>query len=182
MEGSIHRYRQSPVTHANHEETSTNIRPTRSAIIGDLLHEWLTFGNTNPERNQGAKGPLRERPLLSLLARCEGGFAEAPPCHTQERKLHVKASAKRVQDLDKGDIIGGGDLHIGVNDEILVPVCKPTVRILTLTSHVSQHEVFCHWQSEGGFGTERLAVEEKTIRTPVKTPLTNSAPLEMLAP
>ena len=113
VEGSIHRYRQSPVTHANHEETSTNIRPTRSAIIGDLLHEWLTFGNTNPERNQGAKGPLRERPLLSLLARCEGGFAEAPPCHTQERKLHVKASAKRVQDLDKGDIIGGGDLSVG---------------------------------------------------------------------
>ena len=103
-QGTYYRYRQSPVTHANHEETSTNIRPTRSAIIGDLLHEWLTFGNTNPERNQGAKGPLRERPLLSLLARCEGGFAEAPPCHTQERKLHVKASAKRVQDLDKGDI------------------------------------------------------------------------------
>ena len=34
------------------------------------------------------------------------------------RKLHVKASVKRVQDLDKGDIIGGGDLHIGVDDGI----------------------------------------------------------------
>ena len=33
-----------------------------------------------------------------------------------EIKMHVKASAKRVQDLDKGDIIGGGDLRIGVDD------------------------------------------------------------------
>ena len=37
---------------------------------------------------------------------------EAPPCHIKERKLHVKTSAKRNQDLDKGDIIGGGDLYI----------------------------------------------------------------------
>ena len=34
----------------------------------------------------------------------------------------------------------------------------------------------------GGFRYRTLAVEEKTIRTPVKTPLTNSTPLEMLAP
>ena len=41
---------------------------------------------------------------------------EAPPCHIQERKLHAKTSAKRDQDLDRGDIIGGGDLYIGVDD------------------------------------------------------------------
>ena len=35
---------------------------------------------------------------------------EARPCHIYERNMHVKASAKRVQDLGKGDIIGGGDL------------------------------------------------------------------------
>ena len=36
MEDRIRRYRQSPVTHANHEEMSTNVRPTRSAIINGL--------------------------------------------------------------------------------------------------------------------------------------------------
>ena len=35
---------------------------------------------------------------------------EARPGHIYERNMHVKASAKRVQDLGKGDIIGGGDL------------------------------------------------------------------------
>ena len=49
--------------------------------------------------------------IRSLLAKREGGFVEAPPCHIKERKLHVKTSAKRNQDLDKGDIIAGGDLH-----------------------------------------------------------------------
>ena len=43
-------------------------------------------------------------------------FVKAPPCHI--RKLRVKASAKPVQDPDKADIIGGGDLHIGVDESL----------------------------------------------------------------
>ena len=67
---------------------------------------------------------------------------------------------------------------------ILLPAYKPTVRIPTLTSRVSQREVCCHRQSEEalGFRYTTISVEEKTIRTPVKTPPTNGAPLEMLAP
>ena len=87
------------------------------------LHECWTFGNTT-RTHQGAEDPPRELPSLPgltlrcLFARCDR-FLEAPPCHMLERKLHVKASAKRVQDLEKGDIIGGGDLHIGVDGEII---------------------------------------------------------------
>ena len=44
----------------------------------------------------------------------------------------------------------------------------------------SQHQVCCHWQSEGVLGAERY--RWKTIRNRVKTPPTNSTPLEMLAP
>ena len=59
---------------------------------------------------------------------------EAPPCHI--RKLHAKASAKPVQDLDKADItskeatsmlasdkadiIGGGDLHSDIRFETVM--------------------------------------------------------------
>ena len=67
-----------------------------------------------PRAQPGRKGPLRERPLLSLIYKIS-------PCATRGRfcggtslphikKLHVKASAKRDQDLDRGDIIGGGDI------------------------------------------------------------------------
>ena len=37
VEDRVRRYRQSPITYANHEYTSTNIRSTRPAII-DGLH------------------------------------------------------------------------------------------------------------------------------------------------
>ena len=54
-----------------------------------------------PERfPEATKGPsTRTVPLypvryLYLLAGCEGGFVEAPPCHTYERNfVRVKASA-----------------------------------------------------------------------------------------
>ena len=57
----IRRYRQSPVTHANYKA----VRPTRSAIIEGIHNGWRPR-EYNPERSQGGKGPLRERPLLSL--------------------------------------------------------------------------------------------------------------------
>ena len=83
------------------------------------LHEWLTFANIT-RTHQEIKGPPRERPtLLRLhieisLREMRESFVEAPPCHILRsiRQLHVKASAKRVQDLDEGDIFGGGGLHV----------------------------------------------------------------------
>ena len=60
VEDRIRRYRQSPVTHANHEETSTNVRPTRSAIINGL------HNNRRPgihRAQPGRKGPLRRTTL-----------------------------------------------------------------------------------------------------------------------
>ena len=44
VEDRIRRYRQSPVTHANREDTSTNVRSMRSAII-DGLHNSLNSGD-----------------------------------------------------------------------------------------------------------------------------------------
>ena len=71
-----------------------------------------------PRTSQGAKGPLLtgERPLLSLIYKispCEtrGRFCGGASLPHIRKKTDVKALAKRVQDLDKGDIIAGGDLH-----------------------------------------------------------------------
>ena len=83
------------------------------------LQEWLTFGNTI-RTHPGAEGPPRELPSLPpfhieiSLREMRESFVEAPPCHILRsiRQLHVKASAKRVQDLDEGDIFGGGGLHV----------------------------------------------------------------------
>ena len=36
VEDRVRRYRQSPVTHANHEDTSINVRSMRSSVIGGL--------------------------------------------------------------------------------------------------------------------------------------------------
>ena len=75
MEDRIRRFSQSPVTHANHEDTLTNVRSMRSAI-NDGPSRMLTFGNTT-RTHQRAEGPPRELtslPLLtfrSLFARCE---------------------------------------------------------------------------------------------------------------
>ena len=66
-------------------------------------------------------------PIETSLREMRESFVEAPPCRMYERKLHVKASAKRVQDLDKGDIIGGGDLHIGVDDETCISACLQVI-------------------------------------------------------
>ena len=138
---------------------------------------------------------------------------EAPPCHIQERKLHVKTSAKRDQDLDRGDIIGGGDLYIGVDDlrtrkmgkkksgskscaSAAAGANRPTAAATTTAAATPHHSVASSRSASPGpvsrtqtpgRGTparyRTLEVEEKTIRTPVKTPPTNSTlPLEMLAP
>ena len=60
-------------------------------------------------------------------------FVESPlPCHLIRRRkktaLDFKAPANPVEDHDKADIIGGSDLHIGVdeslnsnNDKIIPP-------------------------------------------------------------
>ena len=75
----------------------------------------------NPSSPGGSKRSSMRTALTRTLFHIEislremrESFVEAPPCHTR-RKLHVKASAKPVQDLDKADIIGGGDLYKQVN-------------------------------------------------------------------
>ena len=78
------------------------------------LHEWLTFGNTPDSGSRGSSTRATLTPTFHIeisLREMRESFVEAPLCHIQDRKLHGKASAKRVQDLDKGDIIGGGELH-----------------------------------------------------------------------
>ena len=115
-----------PVTHmyiyANHEvlKTSTNVRKSPTSFMVSTLvdvRELHDDARTRPG-NKGSSTrttrcshcvPVRS---TSLLARREGGFMEAPPCHTRGKRRSVKASPKAcVQDLDKADIIGGGDLH-----------------------------------------------------------------------
>ena len=79
VEDRVCRFRQSPITHANHEDTLTNVRSTRSAINdGSLI---MVDGREYQTRtSQGVKGHLRERPKLptltytSLLAPSEGGL------------------------------------------------------------------------------------------------------------
>ena len=51
-------------------------------------------------------------------------FVEAPPGQIKERKLHVQGLGQTGQDLNTGDIIGGGDLHVGVGDEM-----EPSARL-----------------------------------------------------
>ena len=78
------------------------------------LHEWLTFGNTPDSGSRGSSTRATLTPTFHIeisLREMRESFVEAPLCDIQDRKLHGKASAKRVQDLDKGDIIGGGELH-----------------------------------------------------------------------
>ena len=73
----------------------------------------------------GAQGPLRERPKLPqiILRKLKSPLARGLRRHlslTHARKnKRVSASANPVQDQDKADITGGGDLHIGVDGEIL---------------------------------------------------------------
>ena len=47
------------------------------------------------------------------LGEMRESFVEIPPCDIRQGKQHVKASAERVQELDKGGTIGGGDFLIG---------------------------------------------------------------------
>ena len=76
------------------------------------------------ERSQGAKGPLREQLLLSLVynispCETEGRFRGGTSLPHKERKLHVKASAKRDQDLEKSDVTGRGEIYIGFDDSVI---------------------------------------------------------------
>ena len=45
-------------------------------------------------------------------------FVKAPPCRMDERTSERRPQPTPVQDQDKADIIGRGDLHYGVDDDI----------------------------------------------------------------
>ena len=49
MEDRVRRYRQSPITNANPEDTLTNVRFTRLAVT-DGPSQWLTFGPWSPNK------------------------------------------------------------------------------------------------------------------------------------
>ena len=56
----IRRYRQSPITQANDEDVSTNVRPVYDTRHHVRSSQWLTFGNTNTPRTlPGVKDPFQ---------------------------------------------------------------------------------------------------------------------------
>ena len=90
------------------------------------LHERLTFGNAT-RTHQGAKGPPQKRPTLPTfhveisLREMRESFVEAPPCHIPGKKKEnrtPKPWSNLPQDLDDTDIIGGSNLHIGIDKSL----------------------------------------------------------------
>ena len=82
VEDRIRRYCQSPVTHANHEETSTNVRSTRSAIYASIdgLHNGWRSGIQTPNA-------AREQMVLYYNDPCSHlpGIYRISPCETRGR-------------------------------------------------------------------------------------------------
>ena len=75
------------------------------------------FGNIAPERSR-EPGVLYENDPSSLISLYKipprltrEGFAKAPPGFTRERTRESRPRPTPVQDQDKADITGGGDLH-----------------------------------------------------------------------
>ena len=78
---------------------------------------------SKPERGRGAKGLLRERPLLSPIHNISPGETRGRFCggtSLPHKKKNICASWPRPKppDQDKTDIIRGGDFHIGVDDDL----------------------------------------------------------------
>ena len=84
--------------------------------------------------------PVRARQFRPILAPQRGSTSRH-----EERRLSV---ATRQIALSSGS----GTTSATPN---LPPACKPPARNITLNRRVAQHQVCCHWQSEGVFGTER---------------------------
>ena len=85
MEDKIRRYRGSPVTHANHEDTSTNVRSMRYAII-DGVHNGRRSG-IKPRTRPGSKGPSTRTTLaltycIYMVMRVPAN--ERVPCPTRQ--------------------------------------------------------------------------------------------------
>ena len=97
VEDRIHRYRQSPVTHANHEDTLTNV-DLKSMMD---LHEWLTIGDTT-RTHQGAEGPPRKLPSLPLF---KLRYERALPGHVLVTYGIRKKTAR--QGLDQTGMVDG---------------------------------------------------------------------------
>ena len=71
----------------------------------------------NPERGRGAKGPPRERSLISLIYKVSPRKTRGRLCrgtslpHKKKRNLRFNASAEPVRNQYKAGIIRGGDFH-----------------------------------------------------------------------
>ena len=193
-----------------------------------MRHLFATYKNetcTSRPRPNGTKSSTEatsSKETTSILAAMISELGKwekrkAATSRTPRRELGQTAplqpSAKRDQDLDRGNIIEGGNLYIGVDDlrtrkmgkkksgnksytSAAAGANRPTAAATT-TAAATPHQSGASSRSASpgpvsrtqtpGRGTparyRTLEVEEKTIRTPVKTPPTNSTlPLEMLAP